>query len=374
MRISIPRWVQMVGLPVIIILVWLTASMLTTVIFMFAAAAVIALILDPLVRQLERLKIPRPLGVVVVYLTMLAIIVTFFILIIPPGISQLLELVDDLPQYTESIRDQFERWVATLERLNLPIDVSDEVDRIIDRVQNAIIDVGTLLVQYSINAVSLIAQGILIFVISIYMLLDSRRIGRTVRRFFPQDQQADADDFVNRTRGSVSHWVRGQVVLSILVGVSSGLGIWLLAVTGIWPEGGQYAIFFGVWAGLTEIIPFIGPFLGAAPPVTIALFSSPWAALAVVGVYLVIQQVEGHILVPKIMGQVMGVHPLVVIFATLAGAELRGVAGMLVVLPLVALGREVVVFFKPRITLEKPAERDELRFPEVPPEISGTRE
>ncbi|MHB1391416.1 MAG: AI-2E family transporter [Thermoleophilia bacterium] len=353
MQIKIPKWAQMVGLPVILLLAWFTASLFAQAIFIFAAASVIALIIDPLVRRLEWLKIPRFIGVFVVYLTVLAIIIIFFILVIPPVISQLVDLVNNLPSYTQTIRDQFDSWKSGLERLNLPMDVSGEAEKIIARIQTAILDLGSLLVQYSINMVNMITQFFMVIVVSIYMLLDSRRIGRFVRSLFPSDQQADADEFVQRTHRAVSHWVQAQALLSFLIGVSVGVGVWFLGMIGVWPEGGQYAVFFGAWAAVTEFIPYVGPILGAVPPVATALFASPWSALAVVVLFVFIQQVEGHILVPNIMGQVVGIHPLVVIFAVLAGAELRGIAGMLLTLPLLALGREIVIFFKPRISLEK---------------------
>lgn len=353
MKIKIPKWAQMVGLPVILLLAWFTVSLFAQAIFIFATAGVIALIIDPLVRRLEWLRIPRFIGVFVVYLSLLAIIILFFILVIPPAISQLMELVDNLPSYTQTIRDQFDSWKSSLEQLNLPMDVSGEAEKIIDRFQSAIVDLSSLLVQYSINAVNMFTQFFIVIVISIYMLLDSKRIGRFVRGLFPGDQQADADEFVHRAHTAVTHWVQAQALLSFLIGVSVGVGVWFLGVIGVWPEGGQYAIFFGAWAALTEFIPYVGPILGAGPPVATALFASPWAALAVVVLFIFIQQVEGHILVPNIMGQVLGIHPLVVIFAVLAGAELRGIAGMLLTLPLLALAREVVMFFKPRISLEK---------------------
>ncbi|MHB0867578.1 MAG: AI-2E family transporter [Thermoleophilia bacterium] len=353
MQIKIPRWAQMVGLPVILVLAWFAASLFAHAIFIFAAAGVIALIIDPLVRRLEWLKIPRFIGVFVVYLSVLAIIILFFILVIPPAISQLMELVNNLLSYTQTIGDQFDSWKSGLERLNLPMDMSGEAQKIIERLQSAIIDLGSLLVQYSINVVNMFTEFFMVIVVSIYMLLDSKRIGRFVRGLFPANQQADADEFVDRTHRAVSHWVQAQALLSALIGVSVGVGVWFLGMIGVWPEGGQYAVFFGAWAALTEFIPYVGPILGAVPPVATALSASPWAALAVVLLFIFIQQVEGHILVPNIMGQVVGIHPLVVIFAVLAGAELRGIAGMLLTLPLLALGREVVMFFKPRISLEK---------------------
>lgn len=353
MNIQIPRWVQMVGLPIIILLVWFAASLITTALFIFISATVISLMLNPLVRQLERIRVPRYIGVFIVYLALLAIIVVTLIIVIPPTISQLQELVDNFPGYADALRGQIDSWKSALEESNLPFDVGEQADKLAERVRSAIVELGPLLLGYSINFVGAISHFFIVIVISIYMLLDAARIGRFVRRLFPEGRQGDAEEFIQRSQDAVTHWVRGQALLCVLIGISSGLGIWLLGVLDIWPEGSQYSIFFGAWAGITEFIPYIGPILGALPPIIIALFASPWSAVAVLILFIAIQQIEGHILVPNIMGTVVGVHPLVVIFAVLAGAELRGVMGMILALPLVALGREMASFLKDRISFEK---------------------
>lgn len=343
----------MVGLPVLIILVWFTASMITTALFIFLSAGVISLMLNPLVRRLEDVHIPRYLGVFIVYLALLAAIVVFFIVVIPPTVYQLQQLINNFPNYAETVRHQIESWKTALVRLNLPFDVSQEINRLADRISGALLDLGPTILAYSINVVGDLSQFLIIIVVSIYMLLDAKRIGRFVRSLFPQGMQGDADEFVARTQRAVTHWIQAQALLSFLIGLSVGVGIWFLGLIGVWPEGAKYSVFFGAWAGLTEFIPYLGPILGAVPPVITALFASPWAALAVVGVFIFIQEVEAHILVPNIMGSAVGVHPLVVIFAMLAGAELRGFVGIILALPLVALGREIVSFFRSRISLEK---------------------
>ncbi|MFA6001229.1 MAG: AI-2E family transporter [Thermoleophilia bacterium] len=374
LNIIIPRWIQVVGLPVIILFLWFTASLITQVLFIFASAAILSLILDPLVRQLERVRVPRFIGVFVVYLALIAIIVLLLILLIPPAISQLQNLVNNMPGYTDTVKEQVNNWISRLEGLNLPINVSDEARKMTDRFEGALVHLGSLLLEYSINFVSALTQIVVVLIISIYMLIDSKRIGRFIRNFFPGDQQEDADEFVQRSQSAVNHWVRGQALLCMLIGISSGIGIWFLGVIGVWPEGAQYSVFFGAWAGVTEFIPYLGPILGAIPPVVVAMFASPWAALAVVLVFIFIQQVEGHILVPNIMGSVVGVHPLVVIFATLAGAEIMGIPGMFLALPLVALTREVVAFFKPRISLQKWQMADEAEFKnEIVTQVEGER-
>jgi predicted PurR-regulated permease PerM len=137
-----------------------------------------------------------------------------------------------------------------------------------------------------------------------------------------------------------------------VIGASSGIGIWVLAATGLLPHAQQYALLFGAWVALTEVIPYLGPWLGAAPPFAYALVVHPISALWVALLFLGIQQVEGHVVVPNIMGNALRLHPLLVIFGLAAGAELYGLPGALTALPLLAVGRAIWEFFVDRITFE----------------------
>ncbi len=191
---------------------------------------------------------------------------------------------------------------------------------------------------------------VLVIVISVYMLLDAPRLSGYLRRLFPGTDPDD--DLVSRAERALLAYVRGQALVSLVIGTTAGIGMWLLGVTGIFPSGGTYAVAFGVWTAATEVIPYVGPFIGAIPPATVAATQSFSAVVAVVLVYLFIHQIEGHIVIPKLMGGAVKVHPLVVIFALLAGAELYGLPGVLVTMPLVAIGREVWLFLRERIGLE----------------------
>jgi predicted PurR-regulated permease PerM len=134
--------------------------------------------------------------------------------------------------------------------------------------------------------------------------------------------------------------------------VSAGVGLWALGATGLLPGGEQYALLFGAWVAVTEVIPYLGPWLGAAPPFIYALVVDPISALWVALLFLGIQQIEGHVVVPKVMGNALRLHPLLVIFGLAAGAELHGLAGALTALPLLAVGRAIWEFFADRIDFE----------------------
>lgn len=147
-------------------------------------------------------------------------------------------------------------------------------------------------------------------------------------------------------------YVKAQVLLSAVMGASVGLAMWLLSLVGAFPSGGHYALFFGVWAALMEAIPYLGPVLAAVPPAVVAVFDSPLSALWVVITFVLIQEIEGHVLVPVIMGGRFRVYPLVVIFAILAGGEIHGISGMLIAIPLIPLVKETLVFLRPRLRFE----------------------
>ena len=128
--------------------------------------------------------------------------------------------------------------------------------------------------------------------------------------------------------------------------------MWLLGALGLFPHGDRYALFFGFWVAFTELIPYLGPWLGAIPPIIYALVIHPFAAVWVIVLFLVIHQIEGHIVVPKVMGSALRLHPLLVIFGLLAGAEIYGILGIFVVLPLLAVMRALWEFFSERVTFE----------------------
>jgi len=199
--------------------------------------------------------------------------------------------------------------------------------------------------------VGLLFSAVLVVVVSVYMLLDMDRLAARIDRRFPP--LPGTTPLIARMEQALLSYVKGQLALSVIIGASSGVGLWILGMTGLMPNGGKYALIFGVWAGITELIPYIGPWLGAAPPVLYALVQHPLSAVWVVLLFLGIQQLEGHVVVPKVMGHSLRLHPLLVIFGLLAGGEIYGFPGILVALPLLAAARAVWEFFSERIAFEK---------------------
>jgi len=207
------------------------------------------------------------------------------------------------------------------------------------------------------------------------MLLDMQRLSRAVDRRFPPH---GGRPLIARMEHALVSYVRGQIALSLIIGSSAGLGLWILGVTGLVPGADSYALLFGAWVAFTEVLPYLGPWLGAIPPAIYALVVHPFSVIWVVLLFLGIHQVEGHVVVPKVMGSVLRLHPLLVIFGLLAGANIDGLIGALLALPLLAVGRAAWEFFSERITFEPwagggalPVEVEPVEDPAPPETVAG---
>lgn len=362
-KILIPRWIQLVGLPLVVVGIWLLVSAVNGAVFVFVVAALIAILLNPIVRAFCALHIPRGLSVLLVY-------VCFAVAI--GGISVIAGTVvaREVQSVANRVNDQFrtdshgvtpadrklhelQHWINTSSPVK--VNVIGPGRRLLHHV-----DVAHLQ-KYSGRAVSVVQtlvitvfeslfNLVLVIVISVYMLLDAPRLSRFLRRVFPGT--GPEDDLVTRVERALLAYIRGQTMVSLAVGATAGVGLEILGVTGVFPAGSTYALVFGAWAAGVEIIPYLGPWLGALAPAAVAATQSLTAVIAVLILFLFIHQVEGHIIVPKLMGGAVKVHPLVVIFALLASGELYGLAGVLLAMPLVAIGREVAGFLLERISLE----------------------
>jgi predicted PurR-regulated permease PerM len=184
----------------------------------------------------------------------------------------------------------------------------------------------------------------------------------------PRGAGTPDDDFPLRVQRAVYHYVRGQLLFSLIMGTTAAVALWIFGVIGIFPDGQRYALFFGAFFGLMELIPYVGPVLGAIPPILVALFDNPISAIWVALLFLAIQQLEGHVVAPQVFGHSLRVNPLLIIFALLFGGQLYGVVGAFVALPVAAILRETVVYLRRHVILERwPTASGPSATPEAPP-------
>jgi predicted PurR-regulated permease PerM len=346
-HITIPRWAQAVLIPVAIILALYFVKVASHAVFVFLMSIVVALFLNAVVLGMGRIKLPRWVSVPVVYLAFAAVVVVLFIFLGPPLIRQFQRLFEAVPGWLDDFNNILTNLQTWLGKHNINVKLQINTTVIVNWLQSTgSKSVGTLF-SVGVSLAGMVINVFLTVVCSFYMLIDGKRIFRFLCRLAPGTPEVK-ETYVRGLQTAFSRFVRGQALLAATIGLACGLAVWILSwdIVGVWPEGGQYALLFGFWAGVTEVIPYVGPYIGAVPPVLAAFFHSPTAALVVIIVYFVIQQLEGHVLAPNIVGSSVGVHPLIVIFALLAGAQIGGIVGIIASLPLLAMVRHTLQFYQ----------------------------
>jgi predicted PurR-regulated permease PerM len=315
------------------------------------------LILNPAVAFLQRSRLPRGLAVLAVYLAFFLTLTGIGVLLANPISNQVRTFTHNLP----TLRNEANKQLATLQReldkqgIHLHLvkqgqTALQSLEAKISKSAGKLVSFGTTLVTEIANA---IFNLVLVFVLSVYMLLYGQRIGALVRRAMPPGDGTRADDYPHLVQRAVTRYVGGQLMFSIVMGASAGLALYLFGVLGIFPDGRRYGLAFGVFYAAMELVPYVGPILGALPPVLVALFTDPISALWVVLLFIGLQQLEGHVVAPQIFGHTLRINPLLVIFALLIGLELYGVIGALVALPVAAVLRETAVYLSRHLTLER---------------------
>ena len=354
--VVVPRWIQLVTLPLAILGLWALARAAGPVLLVFVIAAVIALILNPVVRLVQHGRLPRGIAVLAVYSGLVLSVVVVGALLANPIADQVSAFQKDVPEIVDGANQSLADVQGWLDDQGIDLQIQRQGDTALQTVQRNVLEGSGSVITFGRDLLQTIVETsfalVLILVISIYMLLYGERIGGFVRTVMPPGDGTAEDDFPVRTQKAVSRYVGGQIAFSLIMGASAAVALWILGTIGIFPDGRRYALFFGAFFGLMELIPYLGPFLGAAPAVIVALFQDPLTAVWVALMFLALQQLEGHVVAPQVFGQALRVNPLLVIFALLLGAQLYGIVGALLALPIAAVGRETVLYLRRHLVLE----------------------
>jgi predicted PurR-regulated permease PerM len=362
--LRVPRWIQLVGLPLGILALWTLGGLLQHTLEILIVASLIALLLNPLVHGLTRMRVPRGLAVLLVYLSVFAAIGAVITVIGSLAVQQVgdaarvidHEVTVQVATGRTPADDQIDAFQLWLDRHSLgQIQVRSIGQKAVVRVRADISGYVKSAITIGETIASAVVTGIfrfvLVLVISIYMLLDGPRLARLMNRLFPPGE--DGRELGREVQRALASYVRGQTLVSLLIGLSAGLAMEVYGLVGIWPAATNYALFFGLFVLAMETIPYIGPILGAVPPIVLAIIDKPITGLWVALAFLAIHQLEGHIVVPRVMGSALRSHPLMVIFGLLCGAEIWGIPGALMALPLLSVARAAWDFLRPRLVFEQ---------------------
>jgi predicted PurR-regulated permease PerM len=353
--VVVPRWIQLVLLPLALLAAWELARAVGSLLVVVVAACVIALILNPLAKQLQRV-VPRAIAIILSYVAVLLVFAAIGALLSAPVSTQLSHFTDNLPYYVRRANHDLVNLQNFLNRHGIKIHIEQQGHTALQTLQKKLLKSSGSILSFSRDVLgkllTLSVDLVLTFVLSVYMLVYARTIGELVRRWMPRGDGTPSDDYPLLIQHAVSSYVRGQLSFSLIMGGSVAIVMELMGLLNIFPDGSHYAVFFGLFYGLMELIPYVGPIIGPIPPIVVALVTHPVSAIWVLAVSVVLQQIEGHIVAPQVFRISLRINPIIVILALLIGYEIYGIAGALLALPVATMIRQTILYLRKHMVLE----------------------
>ncbi|MET1231701.1 MAG: AI-2E family transporter [Candidatus Limnocylindrales bacterium] len=340
-RLPSPRATVAIGAAVLLLIVlYMGRSALGP----FILGALLVYILDPAVGWLTRRGLRRGLAILIVYAVVIVVLIEGLTLLFGPLVRQIIDFVDDLPALLASIEGQLDNLVLLFDQLQLPRILRDAIASILESLASGGgFDIGSLAPLYSGLAAAL--RNLLALAIvpiwAFYLLKDRDRLLTAVRDGIPADWREDAWSVMAICERVFGRWLRGQIVLCVAVGLATFVG--LMALSLVDPIFGRFAVLLAVIAGILELVPIIGPIISMVPTLLLAATTGRVEAIvAVVVLYIIVQQLENQLLVPRIQGGAVEMHPAIVILALAIGASIAGLIGAIFALPIAAAARDIV--------------------------------
>jgi predicted PurR-regulated permease PerM len=310
----------------------------------FFIGAALAFILDPVVTTLQRRGLPRWTGVLISYAGVVALVWALVAFAVPPIARQTRDFISHLPELGASLSDLQRGLLDWYRSLPLPLELRATLDESIRNAEGAF---GEAVRQILGPAVSTVLRtagfvvGLVVIPVWLFFVLkDRERLPAAVDGALPEAWRPDARNVLSLLAGVGGRWVRGQLVLGAAVFLATVIGLTTLTLVGF-SEFGEFTLVLALIAGVLEWFPIIGPIIAAVPAILIGLSISPAAAVAAAIVYTGIQQLENNLLVPKVIGDAVDLHPAVMILALVAGGALFGIGGAILAAPTVAIGRDL---------------------------------
>lgn len=311
--VTVSAWTIMKVVLVLLgfVLVWILRDILA----MIFVALLLASLIDPFATWFDRRHIPRGAAVLIIYLLLALIFGLVFLLLIPPVVEQSTQLIQSF-----GYEGEFRSFLQSLKTLGAGASLP-ETGNILGIIQQFTSTIG--------NVIGTLAAVVLVLVLTFYVVVEEQAVARVFRSIAPQEYQPYLAQLFSRIQLKIGAWMRGQILLGVMIGVVTFIGLAILDV--------RYALVFALLAGVFEIIPYVGPILAAVPAVALSFLDSPTKGGLVLLLYFLIQQLENNILVPRVMQKVAGLNPIVSIIALVVGLKLGGVAGAIFAIPVAVM-------------------------------------
>ena len=325
------------------------------IVVLILMAAVLAIGLDPAVRRIERRGVSRGRAVALIFAAALSIVILFASLVIPPLVTQIGELADDIPGYV----DDLETRDDALGRYFRENDVADRLQKFVADLPKKITSSFGTIVGVAGRVGSAIFNVLTVAILTVYFMSSLPRVRRGAAILFAPGSRDRAEDVMDQAINRIGGYVAGILTTASIAGASALSFFWIL---GLFGDGIPFAVPLAVWAALAGLIPAVGAYIGAAPAVIVGLFQSGPTGIAVLVYFIVYQQVENYAIQPRIMKNAVNLSPAAVVVATLVFGSLGGFAGALLALPAAATIKVVFVevFVRDRVAEGDPIAQEQL--------------
>jgi len=330
---------RIVWLVFLLIVVFLILRALQPVILLFALVFLLAMVLNPIVVWLEKRHVPRFASVILLIFALIAVTTTIILFAIPPLTRQVQELVRSAPSMWQGIRSRIESVTQSYPEVREALPRTDEIA---GKAGAAAGTVGNILLRSTIGLVGGVASTVLALLLLVFVLANPRPLVAAYLALTPDRYREQAHRTLTRLMRQMTAWARGVAINGVITGLSIGVLLWLVGV--------QPALMFGVFAFLGEFLPNIGAFLVSIPILLVALSLGATKFWLALGVIVLVYQVELNVLVPGVLGKEMRLHPVNILFFTLATATLFGLLGVFLAVPAAALVQIIIdeFYLQPR--------------------------
>lgn len=325
----------------------------------FFIGFVLAWLLNPLVTSMEKKKIPRAVGTIIVYAVLLLIVLILVRFLIPIIYEQLQVLIANLP----SIFREFETFIDSLfakfgdiQGFDLQNLKNSILDTLTGYLNNFMISAPTFIMNFAGSLFSSMVTICFGLVIGIYMLIDFDEINGHLLQLLPKKNRFEASLLITNISTEVRKSVNGTLFVAIMVFICDSIGFWIVGL--------QAPLLFGLLCGITDLIPYIGPYIGGAVAVIIGFAQSPLVGFLTLIVAIIVQLIENNILQPVIMSKTTKLHPVTIIVGLLVFEYFFGIIGMILATPCIALGKVVWKFFKEKYNLFREDEAPDIHIKE----------
>ncbi|MDD4599793.1 MAG: AI-2E family transporter [Negativicutes bacterium] len=310
------------------------ASLVSAIYIPIIIAIVLAFILNPLVDLLCKIRIksfimPRGLAILLSFLfagVCLTIIATFVFM---PFVHEFEKFVANLPYLIQKIQQITIAIEARASEVTLPANLSSLVQQTVSSAASFSVGLVRKIVNSIFDLASRIIEMVVVPVLAYYFMKDWKYLKESFVSIFSVDKRNEIHTIIDEMAAVISGYIRGQFWISILIGLTVFCGMYSLEV--------EYPLVLGLLATLTETIPIVGPIIGAIPAILLAFLTSPALAVKVLLFFIIVHQIENHIIVPNVMGHTIDLHPATIIIVLLIGGQLYGIMGMLLAVPVAAL-------------------------------------